>query len=61
VTAATETNLSPECTLARRPGYEKVHGWCRRTEDIPLPYSNGIVLVARCCCACHQQQPEGTS
>ena len=55
MTAATETSLSPECTLGQHSGYEHVHGWCRRTEDIPLPHATGILLVARCRCSCHQR------
>ncbi|WP_055525064.1 hypothetical protein [Streptomyces graminilatus] len=49
-----ETGLSAECTVALRPEYTHMHGWCRQTEDIPLPHSTGILLIARCRCTCHQ-------
>ncbi|WP_158973341.1 hypothetical protein [Streptomyces griseus] len=52
--AADMRALSPECTLARQPGYEDVHGACRRLTDIPLPYGGGLLLVRRCDCACHR-------
>lgn len=45
--------LSAECTLAQRPAYRDLHGQCRRTEDVPLPHSHGILLMQRCGCACH--------
>ena len=45
--------LSAECALARQPGYGDLHANCRQTEDIPLPHSNGVVLVPRCGCRCH--------
>ncbi|MFI5801054.1 hypothetical protein [Streptomyces sp. NPDC051677] len=55
MTAATATEaLSVECTLARKPGYEDVHAWCRQTKDVPLPHSTGILLVRRCTCSCHR-------
>lgn len=47
------STLSPECAVAREHGPEELHGQCRQTEDIPLPHSTGIVLVARCRCGCH--------
>jgi len=50
-------SLSPECAVARRPEYEQLHGKCRRTEDIPLPHSKGVVLVHRCPCSCHSTRP----
>ncbi|WP_369251238.1 hypothetical protein [Streptomyces sp. R41] len=53
--ATDEVTLSAECTLARRPGYKDVHRECRQTKDVPLPHSNGILLVARCGCACHRR------
>ncbi|MGW0578416.1 hypothetical protein ACWD25_21160 [Streptomyces sp. NPDC002920] len=34
--AADLRELSPECTLAREPGYRDVHGWCRQLRDISL-------------------------
>jgi len=46
-------NLSAECALGSKPGYEDVHAWCRQTKDVPLPHSTGILLVHRCCCTCH--------
>ncbi|CAM5689010.1 hypothetical protein SAURM35S_00879 [Streptomyces aurantiogriseus] len=45
--------LSPECTLACEPGYEDVHGACRRLSDIPLPHSGGRLPLLRRC-ACHR-------
>lgn len=45
--------MSPECTVARQPEYRGMHGRCRQTKDIPLPHSTGILLQARCRCACH--------
>ncbi|MDW4908981.1 hypothetical protein RB628_27495 [Streptomyces sp. ADMS] len=45
--------MSAECAVALRPEYEGVHATCRQTEDIPLPHSTGILLQARCRCACH--------
>ncbi|MFJ4643456.1 hypothetical protein ACIP6Q_07925 [Streptomyces bobili] len=54
-TVADPRELSPECTLARRPGYEDVHDACRRLRDIPLPHSVGLLpLVRRCGCTCHR-------
>jgi hypothetical protein len=56
VTLNTTTNsLSAECTLAQRPDYRDMHRTCRRTKDIPLPHSNGILLVRRCGCSCHRK------
>ncbi|MEU2930579.1 hypothetical protein ABZ636_36960 [Streptomyces sp. NPDC007251] len=52
------TNLSVECLLGREPGYEDVHGECRQTNDVPLPYGRGILLARRCCCTCHRQAKE---
>lgn len=51
--------LSPECTLARRPGYEDVHTECRRLRDIPLPPGTGLLLLRGCGCACHRPEAEG--
>jgi len=51
-----EVTLSAECTLGQRRGYEDVHAECRQTEDVPLPHSNGsILLVHRCRCGCHSR------
>lgn len=47
--------LSAECTLAQRPDYRGLHKDCRQTKDVPLPHSNGILLVRRCECTCHRQ------
>lgn len=56
MTAATDTeNLSAECVVARTPGYKDLHGQCRQTRDIPVPHSNGVVLVPRCVCSCHKR------
>ncbi|WP_316743176.1 hypothetical protein [Streptomyces sp. MK7] len=46
------TSWSPECALALRPGYEDLHAQCRQTEDVPLPYATGLLLVHRCTCLC---------
>lgn len=46
--------MSPECALAGRDGYEGLHKDCKQIADVPLPHSRGIVLVARCSCACHR-------
>ncbi|MFI5798603.1 hypothetical protein [Streptomyces sp. NPDC051677] len=62
VTAAADvTDLSVECTLGRKAGYESVHGWCRQLKDVPLPHSTGVLLVRRCRCACHRQPPPGNT
>ncbi|MHB9861704.1 hypothetical protein [Streptomyces sp. YIM S03343] len=45
--------LSEHCALASRFGYGGLHADCRQTRDIPLPHSDGIVLVPRCGCRCH--------
>ncbi|WP_230885442.1 hypothetical protein [Streptomyces spinoverrucosus] len=45
--------LSAECTLAKRPGYQDLHGECRQTRDIPLPHATRVLLQRRCGCACH--------
>lgn len=47
--------LSAECTVGKRPEYEGMHARCRQTKDIPLPHSTGILLAARCRCACHKE------
>lgn len=52
---AADVTLSAECTLGQQPGYKDVHRECRQTEDVSLPHSNGILLVARCGCACHRR------
>jgi hypothetical protein len=49
------TSLSVECLLGREPGYEDVHALCHQSEDVPLPYGRGILLVRRCGCSCHRQ------
>ncbi|WP_020121826.1 hypothetical protein [Streptomyces canus] len=52
--ATEEVTMSAECTLGQRPDYRDVHGLCRQTKDVPLPYSGGsVLLVRRCRCACH--------
>lgn len=58
-TAGEEQELSPECTLASRPGYEDIHASCRRLRDIPLPHGGGLLLVRRCGCACHNRSEDG--
>ncbi|WP_406472386.1 hypothetical protein [Streptomyces sp. NBC_01615] len=50
-----EVTLSAECTLAKRREYEDLHGECRQTKDVPLPHSNGLLLVRRCGCICHRR------
>ncbi|AWK08269.1 hypothetical protein DDQ41_04190 [Streptomyces spongiicola] len=52
--------LSPECAVASRPGYQDVHGQCRQTGDVPLPYATGLLLVHRCTCLCHGYDRQGT-
>ena len=52
-TTADET-MSAECALGQRPDYKGLHGECRQTKDIPLPHSNGLLLVRRCTCTCHR-------
>jgi hypothetical protein len=54
-TATGEATLSAECTVAKRRGYKDLHAECRQTEDVPLPHSNGLLLVRRCGCACHRR------
>jgi len=49
-----EVTLSAECTLAQQPGYEDLHGECRQITDVPLPHSNGLLLIRRCGCGCHR-------
>ncbi|MCX4883307.1 hypothetical protein [Streptomyces sp. NBC_00847] len=51
--------LSAECALARRAGYEDVHGACRQLRDVPLPHSTSLLLVRRCGCGCHHPAGEG--
>jgi hypothetical protein len=52
---AEESTRSAECQLAARGrGYKDLHGWCRQTDDIPLPYGRGILLQRRCRCTCHR-------
>jgi hypothetical protein len=48
-----DTALSAECALAQRPNYKGLHRDCRQLADVPLPHSGGLVLIARCKCACH--------
>lgn len=47
------STMSAECALAQRPGYTDLHRACRQTEDVPLPHSDGILLVRRCTCTHH--------
>ncbi|MBC9728036.1 hypothetical protein [Streptomyces sp. TRM68367] len=59
---ATDTaSLSPECAVALRPGYEDLHTECRQTEDVPLPYVTGLLLVRRCTCLCHDYNDQGST
>ncbi|GGN30428.1 hypothetical protein [Streptomyces fuscichromogenes] len=53
------STMSPECALAHRPGYSKLHQDCRQTRDIPLPQSRGILLVPRCTCSHHRYTSPG--
>ncbi|KUO19672.1 hypothetical protein [Streptomyces dysideae] len=58
-TAADRAPLSAECALAQRPNYQGLHRECRQTSDVPLPHSNGRILLTRSCgCACHR--PSGS-
>lgn len=34
------SGMSPECTLAHRPGYKDLHRECRQTADVPLPHGD---------------------
>lgn len=52
--AAEDVGLSAECAVGQQPGYEDLHAMCRQTKDVPLPHSNGLLLVARCRCTCHR-------
>jgi hypothetical protein len=52
-TTVDDESLSSECTVGEELGYEHLHDRCTRTQDIPLPYSTGILLVKRCRCLCH--------
>lgn len=52
---ADDKTLSVECTLAKQPGYRMTHDLCRQTEDVPLPHSQGMLLVRRCGCRCHRR------
>ncbi|MFC8514620.1 hypothetical protein [Streptomyces sp. NPDC057257] len=54
-----EVTLSAECTLATRPGYEDLHHECRQITDVPLPHSNGLLLIKRCGCLCHWSRRGG--
>lgn len=54
-----EVTLSEECALAGRPGYDDLHADCRQIADVPLPHSNGLLLIKRCGCGCHR--PGGAS
>ncbi|MFB8772966.1 hypothetical protein [Streptomyces broussonetiae] len=52
---------SAECALAtQRLEHRRLHAACRRTEDIPLPHSRGLLLVRRCGCDCHQKPGTAT-
>ncbi|MET9382806.1 hypothetical protein ABZY09_17465 [Streptomyces sp. NPDC002928] len=54
-TVTDDVTLSAECTLAQQPAYKDVHRGCHQTKDVPLPHSNGILLVRRCGCTCHRR------
>ncbi|MDT0567934.1 hypothetical protein RM704_10700 [Streptomyces sp. DSM 3412] len=45
--------MSAECAVGQRPEHKALHGMCRQTKDILLPYSKGVLLQSRCRCACH--------
>lgn len=51
-------DLSPECAVGTKPGYDDLHERCCQTADIPLPGGSGIVLVPRCRCTCHHFRPQ---
>ncbi|NUP24488.1 MAG: hypothetical protein HOZ81_52240 [Streptomyces sp.] len=53
-TTGEERTLSAECTLATKPGYEDLHHQCRQITDVPLPHSNGLLLIRRCGYGCHR-------
>jgi hypothetical protein len=58
VGTANTREVSPECALARRPGYEDVHTECRALQDVPLPHSRGLLLARSCGCDCHRPTGE---
>jgi hypothetical protein len=51
--AVSNSASSPECALAKRPGYQDLHAECRQTQDVFLPRAAGILLTPRCGCVCH--------
>lgn len=63
MSAADTQNASvpPECAVAARPGYEDLHAQCRQTEDVPLPYATGLLLVPRYTRLCHGYNRQGTT
>ncbi|MDX3782114.1 hypothetical protein [Streptomyces europaeiscabiei] len=56
----TDAALSVECALAGRPGYEDLHRRCRRTADVPLPGTLGLLLMSACPCSCHAPGTDAT-
>ena len=55
-----EVTLSAECTLAGQSGYEDLHRESRHITDVPLPHSNGLLLIKRCGCGCHRSGGDPT-
>lgn len=53
--ATADQDLSAECQLAERPGYEDVHDSCTQLADVPMPGAPRITLVRRCRCTCHSR------
>lgn len=52
---AAEQDLSAECDLGQRPGYEELHGTCTQLADVPMPGVPAITLMRRCDCSCHRE------
>lgn len=49
-----DQDLSAECELGERPGYENLHGTCTQLADVRMPGNPDIILVRRCDCSCHR-------
>lgn len=54
-------SLSPECAVALRPEYEDLHAECRQTEEVPLPFAIGLLLVRCCTCLRHHYNRQGST
>lgn len=59
---AAQARLSAECRLAAQGDkYVDLHGQCRQTRDVPLPHSEGLLLIRGCPCTCHVPSGGGMS